>query len=42
MPGRPHFVTFTYPFDALNEGDPVELSGSYLAWKNQNGWDTIW
>jgi len=21
-------------FDALNEGDPVELSGSYLVWEN--------
>jgi len=22
------------PFDAHNEGDPLELSGSYLVWEN--------
>jgi len=31
-----------FTFDALNEGDPLKLSGSYLVWENCNGWATIW
>jgi len=29
-------------FDALNDGDPLEPSGSYLVWENWNDWATIW
>jgi len=32
----PDILTFAYPlsFDALSEGDSLELSGSYLVWEN--------
>jgi len=29
------------PFDALNERDTLELSGTYLVRENQGGWATI-
>jgi len=34
----------TLPFDATYEGNPLELSGSYLAWDKLErlGWTTIW
>jgi len=30
----PALRTYAIPLDALNDGDPLKLSGSYLVWEN--------
>jgi len=42
LAGFSDFLPTLLPSDALNEGDPLELSGSYLVLANWNGCATIW
>jgi len=35
-------LPISLPSDTFNEGDSLELSGSYLVWEKQYSWATIW